>query len=121
MAGWAGAWRTQPNLRAHVVISVIVLILGGGMHWSATPLSAVDWVALLLCIGMVISLEMINTAIEATVDLLSPQPHPLAKLAKDAAAGAVLWSAIISVAVGGIIFGPRLTEIGPRLIELIRP
>lgn len=67
-----------------------------------------EWIACLLCMGLVIGTEMINTAIEAVVDLASPQQHPLAAKAKDIAAGAVLIGAILSVIIGIIIFLPKL-------------
>jgi len=72
---------------------------------SLTPL---EWAVLLLVIGLVISLEIMNTSIEALVDLCSPEQSELARIAKDAAAGAVLVAAITAVAVGAFIFVPVL-------------
>lgn len=60
------------------------------------------------CIGLVISLELINTAIERVVDLVTSEYHPLAKEAKDIAAGAVFVAAILSIVIGGIIFIPKI-------------
>jgi diacylglycerol kinase len=70
--------------------------------------SRVEWAILVLTIAAVIILEGLNTAIEAAVDLASPQVHPLAKVAKDVAAGMVLVAAVAAAAVGGLILGPPL-------------
>lgn len=67
-----------------------------------------EWAILLLTIGSVIAAEVMNTAIEIVVDLVQPNFHPLAGMAKDVAAGAVLMTAIQAVAVGIVIFGPPL-------------
>ena len=71
-------------------------------------LNAIEWIICVILFGLVISLELINTAIETTVDLAMPEINEKAKLAKDIAAGAVLVSAIVSVIVGLIIFIPKL-------------
>ncbi|MEL7237649.1 MAG: diacylglycerol kinase family protein [Planctomycetota bacterium] len=107
-AGLRAAWRTQLNLRVHVMITLLVVTVGIGLGWSSRPLGRLEWAALFICIGLVIALELTNTAIEVTVDLVCPQPDPRAKLAKDAAAGAVLVMAIASAGVGVLIFAPRL-------------
>jgi diacylglycerol kinase (ATP) len=69
-------------------------------HW--------EWVVLTLTIGLVLAAEGFNTAIEATVDLATRDRHPLARIAKDVAAGSVLICALTAVVVGVLIFGPRL-------------
>ena len=74
-------------------------------------ISYIEWIILILCIGLVVSLELVNTAIESVVDLASPDVHPLAKASKDVAAGAVLFSAIISAIVGIIIFLPKFIDL----------
>jgi diacylglycerol kinase len=71
-------------------------------------LPVVQWIVLLLTISLVWTAEIFNTALQALVDLASPQLHPLAKVAKDVSAGAVLVSAIASVAIGLLIFLPPL-------------
>lgn len=111
LAGWTGAWRTQANLRVHVVVAGLVLVGAASLQLSSQPLTATEWALLLICIGLVIALELVNTAVEATIDLVCPEPDPLAKLAKDAAAGAVLAMAVASVGVGLLIFGPRLWQL----------
>lgn len=95
--------RTQPNFRVHLTAAVAAL--GTGI---ALEISAIETVALLLTIGLVLVAEALNTAIEAVVDLASPDVHPLARIAKDAAAAAVLIAALIAVLVGLTILGPRL-------------
>ena len=92
----------QQNMKIHVFCAIVVIIAG-----LVTGLSPVEWSILLIVIAIVISLEMINTAIEAVVDLASPTIHPLAKVAKDVAAGAVLVFAAASVIIGGLIFLPK--------------
>lgn len=71
-------------------------------------LPRVEWAILLLTIAAVLSLEAVNSAIEAVVDLVTLEEHPLAKQAKDLAAGAVWLMALVSVAVGALLFVPRL-------------
>lgn len=102
-AGIRGAWKSQVSLRIHGLCAGLVLALAAVC--SLTPL---EWAVLLLVIGLVISLEIMNTAIEAVVDLCSPEHSELARIAKDAAAGAVLVAAIIAVGVGACIFVPAL-------------
>ncbi len=70
-------------------------------------ISYVEWLICLLLFGLITSLELVNTAVEATVDLATEERKALAKKAKDAAAGAVLYSAIIAAITGGIIFFPK--------------
>jgi diacylglycerol kinase len=74
-----------------------------------------EWIAIILCLGLVWSSEAANTALEALVDLTSAEIHPLAKIAKDCSAAAVLLTAITSAVIGVIIFAPRvLTLLGIR-------
>lgn len=97
------AIRTQRNFRIHLVAMALVVMVGA---WLRLPGTA--WAILALTIGMVLVTEMVNTAAEALVDLASPDYHPLAKLVKDVAAGAVLVIAITAVVVGLIVLGPPL-------------
>jgi diacylglycerol kinase len=100
---------TQPNARVHVV-------LGAGAASVAfwLGLSAMEWAVLALTVGLVLVAEAVNTAIEAAVDIASPSIHPLARQAKDIAAGGVLISAITAVIVGVALFGPRLLAMTAR-------
>lgn len=89
-------------MRIHLFSAVIVVIAG-----VLTGISITEWLVLIITIALVIGSEMINTAIEAVVNLASPEYHPLAKQAKDVAAGAVLVFAVASVIIGLLIFLPK--------------
>lgn len=102
-AGIGYVFRTQKNAQIQLVISALVLILA---VWLALP--AGEFVVILLTVGMVLAAEFFNTALEAVVDLVSPDNHPLAKIAKDVGAGAVLVLAFIAVIIGILILGPPL-------------
>lgn len=93
----------QPNFRIQLSLGIIALILAALFR---LPLS--EWLALILVSLAVLTLEMLNTVIESVVDLVSPDYHPLAKTAKDVAAGAVLLGAIASLIVGVFIFVPHV-------------
>lgn len=99
---WYGI-STQRNMKIHLTVAPIVLILG-----AIVSITWVEWCIIILVIAAVMSLELVNTAIEALVDLESPHYHPLAKVAKDVAAGAVLIMAIASIFIGCIIIMPKL-------------
>ena len=100
--GLAELFVSQANARVHLVASA--LVVGAGVYYS---LSAWEWVAITGCITAVIALEAVNTALEYLTDLVSPDYHPLAGKAKDAAAAAVLVAAAGSAIVGLIIFVPK--------------
>lgn len=106
LAGLRHALRSQRNLRIHIAIAAAVVIAGIVLRISRT-----EWAVVVTLIALVIGLELLNTAIEALVDLASPEPHSLAKVAKDTAAGAILAAALGSVAAGLVIFLPRLWQI----------
>ncbi len=89
-------------MRIHFMSAFIVIIAG-----LLTGLAIVEWLIIILAITLVIGAEMVNTAIEYVVDLASPEIHPLAKQAKDVAAGAVLVFAMASVIIGLLIFLPK--------------
>ena len=94
---------TQRNARIHCAIGLGAVILG-----LLLRITRGEWLALVLSIALVLATEGVNTAIEATVDLISPYYHPLAKIAKDVAAGTVLLVSIASVIIGLIIFLPYM-------------
>ncbi len=104
--GWWYVLRTQRNAWIHVVITIVVVLLS--IWLGLTPR---DWAILVLTIALVFIAEFLNTAIEAVVDLASPGQHPLAKLAKDVGAGAVLLAAIAAVVIGLLILGPPLWRV----------
>lgn len=102
-AGIAYAFRTQRNVRAHAALGGLAWLLG--LHLS---LSRAEMAVLLLTIGFVIAMELVNTAVESVVDLVSEGYHRLAEQAKNVAAGAVLAAAITAVGVGYALFFERL-------------
>lgn len=97
--------RTQAN--AWIELAALSVVVIAGIWLRVSP---VEWAILSLVAGMVLALEAVNTAIEAVVDLVSPDYHPQAKIAKDAAAGAMIFAVLASIGVGLAIFGPRLWE-----------
>lgn len=102
--GIQSAYRTEKNLRFHSV--VFILVNGLALYWK---LSASEWALVNLVCGLVIGFELLNTAIEAAVDLtIGTTYHDLAKRAKDVAAGAVLMVSFFAVIIGSIIFIPYL-------------
>lgn len=101
--GIATTYKKEQNIKVHTLIAFLVIVFG-----FILKISYVEWLTCLTMIGLVITAEIVNTAIETTVDLASPEIHPLAKQAKDIASGAVLVSAITSAIIGLIIFVPKL-------------
>jgi diacylglycerol kinase len=97
---------TQRNMRIHVVIGTLAIIVG-----FVLCLEPLEWTTLLIMIGLALSFECLNTSLEAIVDRASPEQHPLARIAKDSAAGAVLIMAVTAIIVGVIIYGTALLRI----------
>ncbi len=97
------ALRTQRNARVHVAAAILAIVSGIFLH-----LSMLEFALIFIVIAGVFIAEMFNTVLEICVDLASPEYHPLAKVAKDVAAGAVLLSAILAVIIALLIFGPHL-------------
>ena len=102
--GIAAAFKEEPNLKFHFVAAALVIL--AGLYFQITH---TEWLVLILTIGLVLTLELTNAAIEAVVDSFTDKVHPGAKLAKDVAAGAVLTGAITATAIGLIIFLPYLS------------
>ena len=94
--------RNERNMKIHCTVAVLVVIAGVILGLSVT-----EWCICLGLFGMVMSLELVNTAVESVVDLVTQERKPLAKIAKDTAAGAVLIAAIMAAIVGLIIFVPK--------------
>ncbi len=101
LSGIGYTLKTQRNMRLHVAVGFMVFISGIYLNISTGELALLVIVA-----SMVVVAEMFNTAVESTIDLYSRQRHPLAKIAKDVAAAAVLVSAISAAVVGLLILGP---------------
>ncbi len=106
LQGLRGAFSSERNLQIHFLFSIIAVICGFFFQ-----ITKVEWMVIFLLIGGMFSLELVNTAVEKVVDLVTSEFHPLAKKAKDISAGAVLIYAIISVIVGLIIFLPYLARL----------
>ena len=104
--GIADALSTQRNLRIHVVVAGFVALFG-----LLLGLPYVDLLLLLMAIALVVITELLNTAVELTVDLASPAVSSIARRAKDIAAGAVLIAALVSAAIGFIILAPPLFRV----------
>lgn len=101
-AGIGTCIRNERNIRIHLSVAALVVVCGFFFH-----ISAMEWCICLTLFGLVLALELVNTAIEAAVDLVTEERKPLAKTAKDTAAGAVLVAAIMAAAAGLIIFLPK--------------
>lgn len=101
--GVAHACKTQLNFRVHLICALVVVVLG-----YTLKLSTAEWLWIALAIGLVLVTELINTAIELLVDLVSPEYNKKAGLIKDMCAAGVLVTAITSLVIGLIIFLPKL-------------
>ena len=94
--------KKERNMKIHISIMILVIIL---------KINKVEWIICITLFGLVISMELINTAIESTVDLITKEKNEQAKIAKDVAAGAVLISAIAAAIIGLMIFVPKISLI----------
>jgi len=106
--GLADLFRSQPNARIHLCAAGLAAVAGWWLH-----ISRLEWLALVMCITLVIALEAVNTALEHLTDLVSPDFHPLAGKVKDVAAAAVLIGAFGAVGVGLIVFVPKVVLLFP--------
>ena len=100
------AYKTEQNLIIHTIAMILVL----GLSWYF-KISNIEFLFIVLSIGLVISLELINTSIENVVDMAMPNIHPLAKNAKDIASGAVLFGCFVAIIVGITIFLPKIINL----------
>ena len=107
--------RTQRNMRIHFLFAFVVLIAA-----LVTGVSKFELVALLIAIAFVLIAEMLNTAIEGAIDVATTSFDPMAKLAKDIAAGAVLIATVTAVSVGYLVFADRLRDPSLRLLDSLR-
>jgi diacylglycerol kinase len=111
---WSGlvyAVRTQRNARVHALLGTLAILLG-----IVLRISPVEFAMIFVAITLVFIAEMFNTVAEACVDLITDEYHPLAKIAKDVAAGAVLLNAMLSVVIGLFVFVPHLWPLALRWI-----
>jgi len=100
------AFDNEQNFRIHVVTAFVALFAG-----IIFALSLMEWVILVVLMGLVLAAELFNTALEATIDLFSRDIHPLAKVAKDSASAAVFVLTIVSFVCGMIIFLPKVIQL----------
>ena len=107
--------RTQRNMRIHFLVAAVVLIVA-----FAAGVDRIELMALLLAIAFVLIAEMINTAVEGTIDVATTSFDPMAKLAKDIAAGAVLIATATAVAIGYLVFSEQLSRPSSRLLDKLR-
>lgn len=110
-AGWWHVIRTQRNAWIHAVVSVAVILI---CLWLRLPPR--DWAVIFIAIAMVWTAEFINTALEAIVDLASPQQNQLAQVGKDVGAAAVLIAALASALIGLLIIGPPLWAVLAQIL-----
>lgn len=113
--GVIDAARTQRNMKIHIIASIAVLIA-----CFFFDISKAEFLSLAITITMVISAELVNTSVEAVVDLNTNYYHPLAKVAKNTAAGAVLVTAINAILVGYIVFWDKLSNFSFQVIYKIK-
>lgn len=99
-------FKTERNGRIQAIIAL--LVVGAGVYFH---ISTVEWCFILASIGLIISLEMVNTAIERICEMLSKDYHPTVKIIKDLAAGAVWWSALVAALIGAFIFIPHIWKL----------
>lgn len=97
--GIVAAFKSELNMKVHSCFAVLVVAAAAVLRLPPS-----SWMLLLLAITLVLTAELLNTAVEATIDLVSPEIHPLAKKAKDTAAGAVLLAAVFAVITGIYVF-----------------
>jgi diacylglycerol kinase (ATP) len=107
--------RTQRNMRIHFLAAVVVLVAG-----LAVGVSKLELIALLLAIAFVFITEMINSALEQAIDVATTSFDPLAKLAKDIAAGAVLIATVNAIAIGYLVFSSQIADRSSRLLDRLR-
>ncbi len=98
--------REEQSILVMLIATIIAIILG-----VAINISPIEWIFVFLSIGLVLAVELLNTAIEATVDLVTLDIHPLAKIAKDAGSAAVFVCSVMAFVIGCFIFIPRLLVI----------
>mgnify|MGYP000084168428 CR=1 FL=1 len=96
----------QRNMKVHICCAILAIVCG-----FIFKINTVEWCIILICIGVVLALETINTAIESFVDLVEPNHNPIAGKIKDLAAGAVLIFSIISAVIGVFIFGKYILDL----------
>lgn len=103
--------KKERNMKIHC--GMMILVIGAGLLFQ---ISIMKWCLCFILFGLIMALEMVNTAVEAVVDLVTEEKKPLAKLAKDAASGAVLIAAIMAAVVGIMLFVPELLQLMDKIL-----
>lgn len=103
--GLKETYKSEQTVWIYIPVAIVVILMG-----FIFKISSFEWIIIILLLGLIYSLELINTALESTVDLATKEIHPLAKKAKDVISAAVLTFAITSVIIGLIIFLPKIFE-----------
>ena len=109
-SGIAAAWREERHMKIHTVLSIVAVALA-----FACEFNRYEWIVLLLLIASVMALEIVNSAIERVVNLVTSDFHPLAKQAKDMAAGAVLFFVIVAIVIAVLLYGPHFTSLYEKI------
>lgn len=107
------AYTHEQSMVIHLLAVLTVIIVGIVVRISVT-----EWLFCLVLMGLVLATELINTSIEATIDLVCPKIHPLAKIAKDTASAAVFVFSLVAAISGIIIFGPKILNLISSLIVM---
>ena len=105
-SGIKTAYKNEPNLRIHTFFAIFAISLG-----AALGVSIIEWLLLTFTIFYVITLELLNTVLEAMVNMVSPEISPYARIAKDVSAACVLLAAFMSIIVGVVIFLPKIASL----------
>ncbi len=100
------ALTNEQSMMSHFIIAIVTILFG-----FIVKLSKIEWFIVIILIALVIAVEFVNTSIEAVVDMVMPDMHPLAKIAKDTASAAVLVVAIVALIIGILIYVPKILEI----------
>lgn len=104
--GLAYAYKYEQSMFIHFIATIFAVVMGLILEISLT-----EWLLIFISIGMVLAIELINTAIEATVDLVTLDINPLAKIAKDTGSAAALVVSIIAFVIGMIVFAPKIIDL----------
>ena len=108
--GLAYAAKKEQSVLVMVICLILTLVFGIFLN-----ITLLEWFFILIAIGLVLGTELLNTAIEATIDLVSPAFHPLAKVAKDTASASVFIYSLIAFIIGCLVFIPKLIRLLERL------
>lgn len=106
MAGLRYAYKNEQSMMIHVTITATIIVLG-----ILLDISRLEWIICIFLLGIVMATELINTALEAVVDLITQDYHPLAKIAKDTASAAVFVFSIVAGIIGIIVFLPHIIDL----------